>query len=140
MLLSGRYELFSASVFAFLISFLGNDSGPLIRPPYVLHKILFPFSKRDYVRVSSLILRLYAVLSTMICAMSLVLQSAGQFYVPSLATFLTVASLSLSFEVCIWVKNNWERERFWKIAGSLALLLVMVCFAVFVILLDIFIK
>ena len=131
------YELFQGSVFAFLISFLGNDSGPLICPPCVLRKMLFPFSKRDCVRVSSLILRLYAVLSSVICAMSLELRPAEQLYVPSLATFLAVASLSLSFEVYIWVKNSWKREGGWKIAGSLVLLLVMVCFAVFVILLDI---
>ena len=61
-------ELFQGSIFSFLISILGNDSEPMIRLPYALHKILFPLSKVDCARVSSVILRCYAILSAIICA------------------------------------------------------------------------
>ena len=130
-------ELFQGSVFSFLISLLGNDSGPLIRLPHLLHKTLFPLSKKDYARVSSVLLRFYAILSAVICAISILLPPEKLFYVPSLATFIAVLSISLSIEMFLWTKSNWSATSVWKLMGALILIMFMVCFAILVILLDV---
>ena len=61
-----NHDMIVSCLIAFLLSVLRSEPNErcMICFPYYLRQVLFPFRKSDYISVCSIVLRIYAVVST----------------------------------------------------------------------------
>ena len=127
-----NHDMIVSCLIAFLISALRSEPNErcMIYFPYYLRQVLFPFRKSDYISVCSIVLRIYAVVSTLCCLFVLWGKSCFR---PDYITFILALSVGLAGDVACWTVRVKDEEPLWKKAGAVLLLFFLIGWSCFLV-------